>query len=166
MTSTTTSHSKNLAAFIHLSTFAKYFIPLGNFILPLILWTIKRKESSLVDQHGRQAINFQISMFLYNMILILLALPVLGWQVFSLVRVNTTMNLEHDYSGILNMMHASGLLFSCIILGVLFLILFIVELISVINAANHASKGRAYRYPVCIPFLGNTIQQNKHNTQA
>jgi len=44
---------------INLSTLAFFIIPFGNIILPFILWSKKRK-SKLVDEIGRQIINFQL----------------------------------------------------------------------------------------------------------
>ncbi len=60
---------KTVASLIHVSAFSKYFIPFGNFILPLILWTAK-KNDPFVDEHGKQALNFQISIFLYFVFLV------------------------------------------------------------------------------------------------
>ena len=54
------NHNKNLATFIHLSTFSRFVIPFGNFIGPIILWAANKEKSHFVDQHGKQAINFQI----------------------------------------------------------------------------------------------------------
>jgi uncharacterized protein len=35
----------------------------------LILWLIKRDQSPFVDDHGREAVNFQISLIIYAMVL-------------------------------------------------------------------------------------------------
>ena len=37
MTDTLSKHQRNLSALIHASTFSKFFIPFGNFIIPLVL---------------------------------------------------------------------------------------------------------------------------------
>ena len=44
------SHQKNIATFIHLSTFSRFIIPLGNFIGPIILWVSNKDKSEFVDQ--------------------------------------------------------------------------------------------------------------------
>ena len=49
----------------HLSALAGYVIPLGTILGPLIVWQMKRTEFSSVDYHGREALNFQISVLLY-----------------------------------------------------------------------------------------------------
>jgi len=46
--------------FMHLT----YLIPMA-FVPALIMWLIKRNDSPYVDDHGREVLNFQISLFLY-----------------------------------------------------------------------------------------------------
>ena len=38
MENTITTGQKNTATFIHLSVFAQFLFPLGNFIAPLLIW--------------------------------------------------------------------------------------------------------------------------------
>ena len=66
------------AMFCHLSAFAGFIIPFGSLIGPIIVWSIKRDQYPLVDDQGKEAINFQISMFLYYIIAALLILVVIG----------------------------------------------------------------------------------------
>lgn len=75
MTTTLTKHERNLSALIHASMFTKYFIPLGNFILPLILWLTNRNQFAFVDHNGKQALNFQISILLYSILLAMFSVP-------------------------------------------------------------------------------------------
>jgi uncharacterized protein len=57
------------AMFCHLSALIMLFgLPLGNIWVPLILWSIKRKEMPRVDEAGRESMNFQLSMTLYTII--------------------------------------------------------------------------------------------------
>lgn len=52
----------------HLSGFCGYIIPFGNLIVPLIIWSAKKDEMPLVDIHGKEAINFQISITIYALV--------------------------------------------------------------------------------------------------
>ena len=40
-------------------------IPFGNIIGPLVVWLLKRHDMPLVDEEGKEALNFQISMTIY-----------------------------------------------------------------------------------------------------
>jgi len=75
MTESLTKHERNLGAAIHASTFSRFFIPFGNFLLPLVLWLANRKENAFIDHNGKQALNFQISLLLYSVILGIIAVP-------------------------------------------------------------------------------------------
>jgi hypothetical protein len=49
----------------HLSAFAGLIVPMGNVIGPLIVWLLKRDQSAEIDEHGKESVNFQISMTIY-----------------------------------------------------------------------------------------------------
>lgn len=60
---------KQWCMFVHLSALAGYIgIPLGWILGPLILWLIKKDEIAEVNQHGKEALNFQISMLIYAIV--------------------------------------------------------------------------------------------------
>jgi uncharacterized protein len=52
---------QNWAMVCHLSALAGFLIPFGNIAGPLIVWLIKRAEMPLVEVHGKEALNFQIT---------------------------------------------------------------------------------------------------------
>jgi uncharacterized Tic20 family protein len=86
------SRDQNMWAMLcHLSALAGFIIPLGNVIGPLVIWMIKKDVYPLVDDQGKEALNFQISMTIYYiisciLILILIGIPLLiGLALFSLV---------------------------------------------------------------------------------
>ena len=56
------------AMLCHLGGLAGFIFPFGNIILPLVLWQIKKDESSFIDEQGKEAVNFQISMTLYLLV--------------------------------------------------------------------------------------------------
>ncbi len=69
---------KQYALFIHLSIFAGFLIPFGNIIAPVILWSLKRKESEYIDYHGKEVINFQISIMILAFISVLTMFILIG----------------------------------------------------------------------------------------
>jgi hypothetical protein len=66
------------AMFCHLSMFSGHFVPFGNILGPLIIWLIKREEMPLVDDQGKEALNFQISIMIYVIICIPLMFVLVG----------------------------------------------------------------------------------------
>ena len=66
-----TQEEKNNAALIHLSGLAKYVFPFAGIIVPLLIWQSKRHQSTFIDKHGKQAVNFNISMMVYSFIIAL-----------------------------------------------------------------------------------------------
>ena len=71
--------SANLAAAGHLSTLLIFTgVPLLNFIVCFALWRLRRHQSALLDFHIREALNFQIAMYLYMLMSLLMAYLLIG----------------------------------------------------------------------------------------
>ncbi|CAM3257752.1 MULTISPECIES: DUF4870 domain-containing protein [Brevibacillus] len=62
----------------HLSALVGCFIPLGNVIGPLIVWLVKREGSEFVDIHGKEALNFNLTVTIFAAIATLLMLVLIG----------------------------------------------------------------------------------------
>ncbi len=158
MDSTVTTHQKNLSTFIHLSTFSKWFIPFGNFIAPLVLWSAQKNKSRFVDDNGRDAINFQLSILIYTIALVIISIPFFVWQIFKLDGADTHLMINdhfHTYGDVANM---STLLIIAIIVGTLALGIALFEIINVISAAIKASQGETYKYPLTINFIKSSFE--------
>ena len=64
------------AMICHLSALAGLVVPVvGCIIGPLIVWQIKKEEFPFVDEQGKEAVNFQISMLLYLLISAVIWIP-------------------------------------------------------------------------------------------
>lgn len=60
---------RTYATFMHLTLLlASAAVPV---IPALIMWSIKRKDSPFLDDHGKEAMNFQISLLIYLPVLVL-----------------------------------------------------------------------------------------------
>jgi len=66
------------AMLAHLSALAGFIIPLGNIVGPLVIWQIFKDRSAFVDHHGKEAVNFQITMTIFYAVSILLIVLVIG----------------------------------------------------------------------------------------
>jgi uncharacterized protein len=74
-----------LGMFCHLLGFVGYLIPFGNVIGPLILWLMKKDESPAVAYHGKEALNFQISVTIYMLISMILLFIFIGIPLFFIL---------------------------------------------------------------------------------
>lgn len=63
---------------LHLSGLAGYLIPLGSIVGPLVMWLLRRDMSGRVDEEGKDALNFHLSMLLYYLVSIPLAFIFVG----------------------------------------------------------------------------------------
>lgn len=144
------NHQKNIATFIHLSTFSRFIIPLGNFIGPLLLWITNKEKSDFIDAHGKQAINFQISILLYAIVLGLLTIP---FFLFGILGYIDFFNFNGFDNFQINFNQISPLIFIAGGFGILAVFGFILELIFIVIASLKARDGELYKYPLTINFL-------------
>jgi hypothetical protein len=91
----------------------------------LIMWRIKADDSPYLDDHGREATNFQLSMATYI---------VGGGAALGLLGFPTC-----------------GVAWALMPVGALALV--VVQVIASIRGAQAAYKGQYYRYPMCIRFI-------------
>lgn len=159
MTTTVSKHERQVAALIHAGTFSKFLIPFGNFIIPLVLWAANKKTSEFVDYNGKQALNFQISLFLYTVLIGVLTVPFLvgfipsifDFDSFNLFNPSHYNNLDLHWSS--DGFGLSNWLFPIGIAGLLKGALFIVNLVYTILATIKSNDGEHFEYPITIKFL-------------
>ena len=118
------SETRNWALAAHLSAFLGAWIALA-FVGPLVVWLLKREEHPYIAHHAREALNFNLSVLLYGVVLAILAIPI-GVLTLGL--------------GLLPVI----LLFGALALG---------WLVLTIIAAVAASNGEAYRYPLTVRLV-------------
>ena len=82
------------AMFCHLAGLAGIVVPviLSGIIAPLIVWQIKKDDHPFIDENGKEALNFQISIGIYAFVSVLLifafcigALLLAAVEIFNLV---------------------------------------------------------------------------------
>jgi uncharacterized Tic20 family protein len=75
-------------ALCHASALLGVFIHFpGHIIPPLIIWLAKRHESPEIDAHGKEALNFQISMLIYNAVALVFCLILIGFVFLAILWV-------------------------------------------------------------------------------
>lgn len=60
--------NRNWAMLLHLSVFAGWFIPMLGFLAPIVIWQVKRAEIPELEEHGKEVLNFMLSMLIYSVI--------------------------------------------------------------------------------------------------
>ncbi|WP_310554403.1 DUF4870 domain-containing protein [Flavobacterium sp.] len=148
----TSNKEKNFSAFIHLSALTKYFIPFGNYILPILLWGSKKDSSEFINYNGKHVINFQLSMLLYSILLLAISIPTLLFSIFSNVSFNEIENgdflIEKLATG-----NITGIVLIAIIAIGLFCFMKIAEFFLIIYAAVKTNEGYKFKYPLTINFI-------------
>jgi uncharacterized Tic20 family protein len=69
---------RNTAVAAHLSTFAGLVVPFGSVIGPLAVWLTRRDRDPFIDQAGREALNFGISIAVYGLVVLVASLMLVG----------------------------------------------------------------------------------------
>ena len=82
------AEERNWALFAHLAAFAGCLIPFGSILGPLVVWLIKKDQMPFVNDQGKEALNFQITMAIAMVLSAILILILIGllliWAVIVL----------------------------------------------------------------------------------
>jgi uncharacterized Tic20 family protein len=70
----------------HLTALSMFIgLPFGNLIGPLVIWLIKKNDYPLVDEQGKESLNFQLSMTIYSIIAGLLCFIFIGFLLLGVL---------------------------------------------------------------------------------
>jgi len=147
------TENKTWSTLSHAGTFSKYFFPFGNFLIPLGILMIKKPES-FIEDHSKQALNFQLNIFLYYAIWIgvsLFVALILGLNFgtineFYFSEGNLTISNTKDFA-------ITPYLIFIAIVAIVGIGIFILDTFAVIQASISASEGKKFKYPLTIPIL-------------
>lgn len=78
-----TSDEKTTALLSHILT----LIPGIGFIAPLVIYLVKKNESSYVAFHSRESLNFQITLYIAYIISIILCVILIGFLLLAVIGV-------------------------------------------------------------------------------
>ena len=127
----TNKEARTWAAVCHLSALLMLIgVPFGNILGPLIIWLIKRNEYVFVNDQGKSALNFQITLTLC---------------IFALVSSISLLSVADRNLG------GTGILTISIFLIVLGA--GIMGIICTVIAAMKSIEGIYYRYPLAFEFI-------------
>lgn len=125
------THGNTWAMVCHLATFAGWMIPFGNIFGPLVAWLSEREEHPHINDQGKEAVNFNISVTIYGVVLMIVG-------VVGFIAAATGVVLG-----------AILLVIACVAGAALVIFHFVFTLI----AAYRAEHGIKYRYLLTIRFI-------------
>lgn len=121
-----TESDRHYALAMHLSLLGNFVAPVIIVLLPLFMWIHKKDQSAFIDDHGRETLNFHLTLMVYFFALPLLAIPI----------------------GVL--LCGVGILITVPIAAML---PYVLGIVGMIQAAIAANRGEFYRYPMTIRVL-------------
>jgi uncharacterized Tic20 family protein len=82
------TNARSWAALCHASALLGVLVHFpGHLLGPLIVWLWKRDDAPELDAHGKEALNFQISMLIYNVIAAIFCLVLIGFLFLAVLWV-------------------------------------------------------------------------------
>jgi uncharacterized protein len=100
-----TPEERDWGMFCHLAVFAGFLMPLGNVIGPLVIWLLKKDKYPFVDYHGKEVLNFQLTVLIALLVswvlvfiligFVLLPAVVITAMVLTIIGIIKTANGEH-----------------------------------------------------------------------
>lgn len=70
--------ARTWAMLCHLSALSGLITGIGFLLGPLVVWLIKKDEDPFIDEQGKEAVNFQITMLLAGIVSALLVIVIIG----------------------------------------------------------------------------------------
>jgi uncharacterized Tic20 family protein len=90
-TSTQSSDVRTWCVLCHASALLGLFLHfLGHLLGPLIVWLVKRGDSPEIDAHGKESLNFQLSMLIYDAIAGILCIVLIGIPILIILWIMNT----------------------------------------------------------------------------
>lgn len=120
-----TDDDKTYAVLMHLSVLAHLVLPYISLAIPIVMWLTRKDRSAFIDDHGKEAVNFQITISIYSIVM-----PIIGVIIMFL-----TMGLGF------------------ILLIPLVFLPYVLAIVGMVMAIVRTNKGEYFRYPMTIRFL-------------
>ena len=76
---------QNWAMYCHVSALVGFIIPFGNVLGPLVIWLMKKDTMPQVEIHGKEALNFQITVLLAFIVSAVLTVVLIGFLLLPIV---------------------------------------------------------------------------------
>lgn len=81
------AEERQWALFAHLSALSGFIIPFGNILGPLVIWLIKKDTLAFVNDQGKEALNFQITVMIAVLVSAGLTVILIGFLLLPIVGI-------------------------------------------------------------------------------
>lgn len=144
---------RSMGMWMHLAPLLAFF---ANFLIPipflaliviLALYYTRKNTSSFVDNNGKESLNFQITMALVGVVILIAMMIAFGGSILSMLVGGVSDNDASTGVGVL------GLVGSGLLVGLLFFAVGIFSLVVMITGSVRANDGKVYRYPLSIRLV-------------
>ncbi|MGH8093410.1 MAG: DUF4870 domain-containing protein [Chthoniobacterales bacterium] len=89
--SATSSNARTWCVLCHASALLGLFFHfLGHIFGPLIVWLLKRGDAPEIDAHGKESLNFQLSMLIYDAVAFIFCFVLIGIPILILLWILNT----------------------------------------------------------------------------
>jgi len=82
---------RQLLVITHLSQLITLLIGFGSLIVPLVLWITQKEKIYAMNEHGKQILNFQLSLIIYSLLcvplILLFGLGLLGFIIIGIFAI-------------------------------------------------------------------------------
>jgi uncharacterized Tic20 family protein len=82
---TPSKEERNWATLAHLSALLAFFTVVGGIIGPMVIWLIRKEDMTFAAEQAKEALNFQITVFLAGIVAGILCLILIGFVLLAIL---------------------------------------------------------------------------------
>lgn len=82
---TPSKEERNWATLAHVSALLAFFTVIGGIIGPLVIWLLRKEDMSFASDQAKEALNFQITVFLAGIVSAILCLILIGFVLLAIL---------------------------------------------------------------------------------
>ncbi|GAB2794332.1 DUF4870 domain-containing protein [Rhabdobacter roseus] len=122
-------------------------IPFLGLIATLVLYYSQREKGAFVSSNGKESVNFQITLALLGVLMVILVMIFFGGSILSMFMGGASGSEAAAGAGVM------GLIGTSLIVGLVAMVVGITAVVLMIIGTIRANGGQVYRYPISIRLV-------------
>ncbi len=149
----TSPQDRSLAMWMHLGPLlggvASMILPIPflTLMVAAVLYFTQKDKSAFAAEHGKESLNFQITITLILIVVLIVAAILFGGAIFGAILGSSANSDEAAAAGVM------GAIGSAAIIGIVMMVVGIAALVFMVIAIIKANNGEAYRYPIALRLV-------------